>query len=391
MRSSGLEGDRFHEVCDVSRLDQLAREEGARHGPLLLKQPPSGWRRTMRGDPCYRGYGTLEFLLEAARAKFETEPAVAREITAAVLDFVDGVEDAPSRVHWIGLQGLAWKEHANALRFAGDLRQALQAVERSIEIYGQNAGLHFEQTRARLASVNIHREIGNLGQALSIARECGSIFLDYGQRPFVTMARLCEGAVLFSLKQFAEALRIYTAVVEEAEIEGDKLTLARGLTNVAECARELGDLAAARDLYPRALVHFEELNLPTEAARVRWGYALSLAALGRIPSAVSELYKVRAVYLSLGANADATVSMLDIVRIRFDADEDVQELCADLVATCSAAGLTQNAIEALAYLREQSKRRMLTSTKINRVRTYIGELTRTPALLFARPDDDEGE
>lgn len=389
MRSSGVGGNRFHEVEDVERLDRLARKTGGLHGPLLLERPPSAWRRTMRSDSRYRGYGTLQFLLETARTKFETEPAVAREITAAVLDFVDGVEDAPSKVHWIGLQGLAWKEHANALRFAGDLRQALHAAERAAEIYGQSGGLHFEQTRARLASVNIHREIGNLEQALSIARECAAIFLDYGQRPFVTMARMCEASVLFSMKQFGEALRIFMDVVEEAEIEGDKLTLARGLTNMAECARELRDLPSARDLYPRALALFEELNLPTETARVRWGYALSLAAQGRMPWAVSELYKVRAIYLSLGANADAAVSMLDIVRVRFDAGEDVRDICIELVATFSAAGLTQDAIEALAYLREQAKQGTLTSSKITRVRTYFGELLRTPVLHFARPNDDE--
>lgn len=389
MRSSGLGGDRFHEAVDVERLDRLAREEGALHGPLLLQRPPSAWRRTMRSDSRYRGYGTLQFLLETARTKFETEPAVAREITAAVLDFVDGVEDAPSRVHWFGLQGLAWKEHANALRFAGDLRKALQAAERSVELYGQNAGLHFEQTRARLASVNIHREIGNLEQALSIARECAAIFLDYGQRPFVTMARMCEASVLFSMKQFGEALRIFMDVVEEAEIEGDNLTLARGLTNMAECARELGDLPSARDLYPRALALFEELNLPTETTRVRWGYALSLAAEGRTSAALFELYKVRAVSLSLGANTDALCSMLDVVRIRLDAGQSVRDVCIDLVATFTAAGLTQNAIEALAYLREQAKDGTITSRKITQVRTYVGELTRTPALLFARPNDDE--
>ncbi|MEO8381736.1 MAG: hypothetical protein ABI779_18890 [Acidobacteriota bacterium] len=54
MRSSELDEERFHEVTDVSRLDRLAREEGARHGPVLLQQPPSAWRRMMRGHSRYR-------------------------------------------------------------------------------------------------------------------------------------------------------------------------------------------------------------------------------------------------------------------------------------------------------------------------------------------------
>jgi tetratricopeptide (TPR) repeat protein len=203
------------------------------------------------------------------------------------------------------------------------------------------------------------------------------------------MARMSEGAVLFSQRRFTEALGVFTGLAEEAELAHDRYTLGQALLNGAECARELGDLKAARDLYPRALKHFDDLNMPTESARVRWGFALSIAAEGKTAQAISELFKVRAVYLYLGANSDAAAAGLDIVRVRFDADEDVDELCVELVATFTTAGMTQNAIEALAYLREQAKRGTISSSKIEQVRTYFGELTRRPSARFQRPPDEE--
>lgn len=374
----------------AQQLEQRAKKEGLRHGPTLMNQPVGSWRRLMRSEPELRSYGTLHYLLEQARERFETEPSAAREMTAAVLDFVDEVS-GPSAVHEIALRGLAWKEHANALHCVGtDFREALVAAERAIDVFGLSAGLHFEQTKARLVAANILRDMGEYERALEVVRQCQSVFKDYAHKAYRAIARTCEGTILFALKRFREGLDVFTALVEEAELEGDKLTLARALNNGAECARELGDLRAARDLYPRALAHFEELNLPTEANRVRWGYALSLVLEGQGKRAVWELLRVQGVFLDLGMNADAAAATLDIVRIRFAANEDIRDVCSELVTIFARAGMTQNALEALAYLREQAKNGTVTLRKIARVRTFFGELPRTPNLLFARPPDEEG-
>jgi tetratricopeptide (TPR) repeat protein len=371
-------------------LDARARAEGEGYGPMLLGYPASAWRQLMRANSHYRSFGTLRYLLGAARDRFLSEPSVAREITAAVLDFVDDA-NAPTPIHKLALRGLTWNEHANAIRYTGDLRQALAAAERAVAIYGESPSLHFFQTAARLVACNIHRDLGDAETALRIARECARIFRDYADSAYRTMARMSEGGALFTQRRFTEALDVFTSLAEEAELENDHYSLAQALLNGAECARELGDLDSARDLYPRALKHFEELGMLTEAARVRWASALLLAAEGKIPSAVSDLFLVRGTYLRLGANISAAAVGLDVVRIRFDAGQDVRESCTELVKTFVEAGMTQNAIEALAYLREQAKLGTITSGKIEQVKTYLGELSRKPSLLFARlPDEEEG-
>jgi len=174
-----------------------------------------------------------------------------------------------------------------------------------------------------------------------------------------------------------------------AEASDDRLTVARCLTNAAQCARELGDLEYARDFYRRSLEHFENLHAPGDANCARWGLALTLAASGHPRSAISELFKVRAVFLSLGTNSRAASAALDIVRIKFDLAEDIRDIARELVAIFTAAGLTQSAIEALAYLREQAHIGSLTPAKITGVRKYFEELGRRPALLFVPPREDE--
>ena len=380
--------DRLNALSDVARLEAIATAEGSTYGPLLLQQPPGDWRGMMRSDPHYRSYGTLQFLLENARARFETEPTIAKQITAAVLDFVDEAK-GPSHIHGIGLRGLAQKEHANACEKTGDLRAALAAAECSVAIYGESPGLLFQQTRAQLVTCKILRDMGDTNRAMDLARRCAIIFTDFDDATFTNMARMFEAGVLYSVKRFTEALVIFTQVSEHAERTGDRLTVARCLQCAADCARELGDLDGARDLYPRALAHFEALNIPSDANRTRWALALTLATSGKVSYAISELFKVRAVFLSLGMNSLAASAVLDIVRIKFDAGEDVRGLCAEIVPLLTQAGLTQNAVEALAYVREQAKRGQLTTSKIRRVRTYFDELANKPLLLFARPHEEE--
>jgi tetratricopeptide (TPR) repeat protein len=380
--------ERVAEITEVERLMEAADAEGAVYGPQLLERSPRLWRRLMRHDEHFRSYGTLKYLLAAARERFETEPTTAQQITAAVLAFVDDVQ-GPSHIHEVALRGLAWKEHANACEILGDLRAALHAAQQSVATYAIAPALLFDETRARLVVSKVLREMGKTAKAIELARECTATFLDFGDLTHANMARMFEAGVLFTLKQFRESLAIFLEVTERAEAERDTLTVARCLHCAAECARELGQLDAARDLYPRALAHFEALDIRDDANRVRWGLALALAAEGKVASAISELFKVRAVFLHLGMNGQAASAALDIVRLRIEAGEDVRDLCSSLVQTFTEAGMAQNAIEALAYLREQASQGTLGASKVIRLKTYFDELTRKPNLAFARPAREE--
>ncbi len=360
--------------------------EAKRYGSMLLALPPSSWRRTIRSDRRFRTRATLSFLLEAAHARLEKEPTLARELTSAVLASVDRVAGG-WRVQVTALRGLAWKEHANALRVTDDLRAAIKAIEHALAIFADEPSLDYQAATAKLVKAQILREMGEDDAAVALARECAVKFRDYGDSRYLVMARITEGWILYNSKQYGRAMAIFADLTEEAERTGDRATLARALQNTAACARELGDTAAARDLYARALPLFVGLQLVTEIPRVQWGYALSLVADGRFHDGVSELYKTRALYLDLGMNVEAATAALDIVRAKFLNGDDVTSLCGELVTTLVSAGMTQNAIEALAYLREQARHGAVDIPKITRVREFLSELGTRPTLGFVRPED----
>lgn len=376
--------ERLAQLSSVQRATAAAEAEGAHYGPILLQHSSREWRRLMRTNAHYRGYGTLQYLLESARELWEDEPTLAHQITSTVIGFVDRVS-GPSRIHEISLRALARKEYANTCEVAGDLREALAAAKQAVSIYGEAPSLAFDQTRARLVLCKVLREMGEVESAIEIARDCATIFQEFGEISYSNMARMFEAGVLFSSKRFGEAAEIFRNVMADAEAKGDVLTVARCLQNAAQCARELGDLTSARELYPRALKHFDDLNAKGDANCARWGLAVTLAASGQPRHAISELYKVRAVFLSLGMNSRAASAALDIVRIKVELSEDVRDLAAELVRLFTDAGLTQSAIEALAYVREQAQIGHLTPAKVTDVRRYFEELGRKPALLFLPP------
>ncbi len=356
-------------------------QDGRVYGAQLVAAAPSEWRAMLASDGRFRSYGALSFLTDYVHSSLEEQPTFARELAAVLTKFVDAVA-VPETLFATSLRGRAWKEYANSLRVTGDMKRALTAALKAVEILDKNPGLASERAAAELAKAQILQELGESDDAIAIARRCAQVFRDHSESEYVGYARMTEAWVLFTRKQFREAMMIFSDEVSDAEPSGNGLALARALQATGECARELGDIAAARAFYGRALENFQMFNVATEIPRVRWAYALALADEGRAHEAISELFIVRAEYLKFGMIRDATLAALDVVRIKSEIEEDVAYAAAELIETFAQAGIAQNALEALAYLREQAERGTVSEGVLRRVTSYFHELRLRPAALF---------
>src|SRR6185436_15091174 len=134
-------------------------------------------------------------------------------------------------------------------------------------------------------------------KVLTIARACAKVFRDFEDAAALVQARMTEALVFSDTKQYRRAMAILTETAADAEQRGDHHALAICLHNSAECARALGDRAAAADLDARALTYFEEFGATVEKPRIRWTRALSLADEGRVSEAILELYKTGAEFV----------------------------------------------------------------------------------------------
>jgi tetratricopeptide (TPR) repeat protein len=368
---------------------RTAEETGRVHGKEIVDLPASEWWAKMASDPKYRSYGTLVYLLEKVHDDLVEQPDKARELAAVVIAFVDDV-DTPDPLYREMLRGDSWKERANALKVTGDLRAALDAADRAMTILGSRPSLAHQFAKAELAAAQVLQQMGRSDEAIARARRAAGTFKDHGDETYYWHARMTEAWVLFSRKQTREAMQIFVDRAREAEQNEDMLNLARALHCTGACARELGELAAARDFFSRSLARYAQFGsaVAAEVPKVRWSYALLLSAAEQPDDAVAELERVEAELLRLGMNTDAAIAALDIVRIRFERDEDVTRFCSGLVLRLANAGMAQNAIEALAYVREAARTGQLSHEKLEKVRTYLRELPKKPNLIFLPPPED---
>lgn len=382
---SGLNRIRF-----VAAWQDAAQAQGRKSGALLLALPVGAWRSAMTDDPALRTWGTLRFLVDHVHNELYQGPLEVLERIAVIVEYVDAV-DVPEPGRRVVLQGLAWKEYAKALRLSGKMKPALEAAERSQAFFNSAPGFVVEAAKSRLVEAQVWHELGESDRAIAMAKECAQVFRDFADSRSYVFAKMTEASVLFGRKQFRQAGEIFRETAADAEQRGDKHTLASCLHNTAECARELGDVPAARELYSRAVALFDELGTAMEKPHVRWAYGLSLADEGRVQEGIWQVLKARTELLALGVNGDAAVAMLDAVRLKHSLGEDVTHLCAELVPTFAEAGMTQNALEAFAYLREQARRGRISGKKIVSVQTFVRTLGRTPLQLFLRPPDDDDD
>ena len=362
-----------------------AEEEAGRHyGPSLIAMPAGRWRSEMNRDENLRRYGTLRFILDRVRADLFNYPVQARERAAVVVEYVEEV-DAPASDYYCFLGGLAWKEYANALNYAGDYPVALVAARKSRSIFGQRGSLACDAAKAHLVEALVQRELGDLDAVLAIANECARVFRDYEDAEAYMHARMTQALVLSDTKRFKEAMEVLAETGKDAERRGDKHTLAICLHNSADCARALGDRIVARQLDAMALAHFEQLGTAVETPSIRWNEAKALADEGRVGSAIFELYAARAEFLALGMNGRAADCGMDIVRLRFERGEDIATECSGLIETLTRAGMVQPAIEALAYLREQARRGTASTGQILAVQAFVRDATTGHAWKFVPP------
>jgi tetratricopeptide (TPR) repeat protein len=359
---------------------------GRQYGSLLLGMATGLWRSEMNRDENLRRYGTLRFLLGVIRSDLFQYPLQARERAAVVIEYTEEV-DVPSEQCFHFLGGLAWKEYANALRYTGEFPLALDAARKSRAIFGMAGSLACDAAKAHLVEALVHRELGDLDTVLAITTQCEGVFRDFEDAEAYMHARMTRALVLSDTKRFKEAMAVLLETARDAEQRGDRRSLAICLHNSAECARALGNLTTARELDARALVHYEELGMAAETPRIRGTEALALADEGHVSAAILQLYIARSEFLRLGMNGSAADVGLHIVRLRHDRGEDVTAECSELIETLTRAGMIQPAIEALAYLREQARTRMIDTAKIEVVGEFVREVVNGTPRMFLPPSE----
>ena len=369
---------RHHEPPETIRsiADRLATEHADAEESLtpILGSPAAFRRANVAAMPEMRTAGVVKKLCAVSRDLREKQPMHALSLADAAGSIAEQLDvDRYSRALVDDLRGTAWLERANALRYLGRHPEALDALDLAERAFEKTPVAAFSIALVQYLRAAIDVELDRCDEALRLARRSAGVFRQFGEHDRYLHARMIEGCVLFHQNRFDAALALMARLIPAARELGEAATLARLYLNVANCELALDSLDDARLHFAQALSLYEALGLETEKIRTRWSLGSLLVRGGNLEEGITRLHETRRDFERLGATIAAALVTLEIVEARLAAGRhrEATELCGGLVESFSAIGMTGNALQALAFLREAVTTGSATAILVRHVRTYI--------------------
>jgi tetratricopeptide (TPR) repeat protein len=372
--------------------DRMADEDTRAEAVLteLLAGPRETWMPRLQERPEWRTAGVARKLIEAATRAIDTMPPDAVELTALATEVADHLDVAAyPRTTVAQLRGAAWRDRAYAFYYTGRFSDADAAIfvsERHLSACSVN---EYETARLGIVKALVFRAFEKFDAATDAARASAESFERFSHIEKIASARLAEVHLLFSRLEFARAETILQSLARLLADRRESDTYARVLMSLALSQRKLGRFEEAIRTYESAALLFEEMDVPTECARIRWSIALILADAGRLSDAYERLCLTLPEMQRLGMTSEAAYMALDIAELLLAERryEEVEQVCRTAMAVFENTGVayTARAMTALAYIKEAAAERRATSVLVRNVRDYIRRLPAQPTLLFAPP------
>jgi len=377
----------------ATRLSRETADAKRSLGSLIANPLPFIWKDVSRKRG-FRTAGAVLVLCSAANDACERDPLHALNLADAALAIATSFNETEHylavKVHQ--LTGHAWKERANALRYLGRFPIALDALDQAKREYERADANPWDLAIVLYNRGVVFSRSARPEEAEQCADEAAAIFEATGDRVRYLHARMLRATVRYWRQDFAGARNDYRALLARARDEGDDLLAARLSSAAANCELDLGDAKAAEPALLEALRVFEREGMETEVARTHWPLALVPLIEGRFEVAIEKLRACRLEADRLGLANVAAFITLDLVEALVAVGAkltEVQKLCRELFTSFKAAGMVNEALTALAYLREATRERTITAAKVRHVRRFLVRLEDQPTLCFA-PLEDQG-
>jgi len=358
--------------------------QAARRIAPLLKSPLRFLDANVAGDPAFQTAGAVRMLCAEAHSFLDRWPKFSAALAAAAAEIAKRL-DAPVASRQF-LLAMALRERANALRFLGSFREALEALAEAEKLIraGDPSLAPFELAIVFYIRGTVLIQLDETtADALAISIRACEAFHEYGDQSREMSARLLNGLALLHLRRPAEALRAFEQVITDARRVDHKRMMAHGFKNAALASTNLHDLENAERHFADALAIYDELEMTIEKARVAWALASIPVARGRLEEGAMALDSARRDLLRLGLKDDHGLATLEWAEVCLALGRsDVQQACRQIMLEFESEGMMQKARLALAYVHEALARQRATPELLRSVRAYLTQLPRRPDLAF---------
>lgn len=332
--------------------------------------------------------GVVRKLAEAADRASYTAPRralILAETASAIVGMLSTSEY--SSVEIAALQGLTWKERANANRHLGRFSAALEALERAERAYRQLPRPELDLASIMYIRATIYCEQQEYGRAAPAAKQSAAAFERLGQTGHYFASLYLQGCIAFEQGQLGEAQSIFDAVFTYWEANGDLAWIATTSLALGNCYLERGDLSNASGRIHEGMLAFREIKVLQGEIQCRWALALVVQREGRYRTAVERLRSVWDEFAALGGVADAALVTLDIMEtfLALGQPGEVRRAAGNIVKLFKENGMVTGALTAADYLKQSAAIESVSPRVIDYIRRYFRRLEVEPELAFVPP------
>lgn len=356
-----------------------------------LLEMPEGRRQTLVvNHPRYWTWELCQALCDALPPIRQAQPARAVQVARLAVSVAERVaehaEDAAGGGRLIeDLRAQARGELANALRVAGDLRQADAVLTEAGEAAARGTGDPVLLGRLASFEVSLRNDQARFPEALAAGRRAIGQLRRAGDRHL-------EGCVLVNLSsthgylgELPEALAVLELACERIDPRRTPLLSYLAHHNRAWLLADAERWAEAAELLPLCAALLDPCGVgPLDRLRLRRLTGRVAAGLGRYEEAERELRGARAELLSRQLAYDAALVSLELALVYTEQGRhaEVRALADEMVPIFADREVHREALVALQLFCEAARAEAAKTTLLREILAYLGRARGNPSLRF---------
>lgn len=366
-------------MAEYKRIEH-ENEEAMKKLKPYLKSPMHFMNADFAADRRLHDAGVARMLVAQAADRHEKSPKFALQLADAACTVARKVPAQPL------LLGCALREKGVALRFLGQFKEAIQALDEAEPIFrAMPDGAVDLAIVAYVRSVIAVRFAERAGQALTLARSAIATFREFGDAHRELSARLVEAEALGVTDGHGAAATAYDGVISLALRLDRQDIAAYAYHNAANECAEIGVFDKAQRYYTEALARLDAMENVVGRANAEWELARLLVLCGNLEHGSKALDTSRRRLLELGLQEEHALATLDWAgaRLALKQPDGVAAACREIVPRYESEGAERNARLALAYVHEALRQGTATPALVLQVRSYLAQLAHNPSVAFS--------
>lgn len=336
------------------------REEAPARLAELLAMSANDRETAVVVDPRFQSYTLATYILERCEKAVFHDPATARQLArlAASIAAQTDPRSCGGAAALADLEAYALAMEGNALRVAGELREALVAVMQAREVQEKGGADPDLAARIDLAEASLRRDIRQFGAALTLLDRAAATFSALRDREQTARAMINRANVFLVQRDLEQVISTLREALPLAEDSWLGLVIRHNLIMaLAEC----GKAREAADLYEKSKSLYLQFSDPLTTSRRLWTEGLIARELGDLETAHRLLSESTERLAKQGYGFDAALSGLDLVAVfaqQGNADE-VLRIASDLLQLFQHHNVQPEALAALHMVQEAAERKAL--------------------------------